>query len=197
MSIKNKPNFIESIAEKLGLIPDLHKDRKPDLDRLTEEGKLTQFPPPEQWDDWTEYDAEAHPKRVKRNYTIVPTTCFNCESACGLTAYVDKDSNQIRKFEGNPVPPRQPWPQLRQRACHHQSDYRPPDRILYPLKRTGKRGEGKWEKVTWDKVLDDIAGRIRKALQEKRHNEVAYHVGRPGHEGYTKPGIAGMGCGWA
>ena len=73
----NKHSFIESIAEKLGLIPDLHKEREQDLPRLTEEGQLTQFPPPEKWDDWTEYDAQAHPKKVKRNYTIVPTTCFN------------------------------------------------------------------------------------------------------------------------
>jgi anaerobic selenocysteine-containing dehydrogenase len=36
--------------------------------------------------------------------------------------------------------------------------------------------------VTWDEVLDDIAGRIRKALVEGRQNEVMYHLGRPGHE---------------
>ena len=41
-----------------------------------------------------------------------------------------------------------------------------PERILYPLRRTGKRGEGKWERVTWDEVLDDLASRIRLALQE-------------------------------
>ena len=57
-----------------------------------------------------------------------------------------------------------------------------PERIRYPLKRVGKRGEGKWERVSWDEVLDDIAGRVRKALQEDRRNEIMYHVGRPGHE---------------
>ena len=57
-----------------------------------------------------------------------------------------------------------------------------PERIRYPLKRAGKRGEGKWERVSWDEVLDDIAGRVRKALQEDRRNEIMYHVGRPGHE---------------
>jgi anaerobic selenocysteine-containing dehydrogenase len=36
--------------------------------------------------------------------------------------------------------------------------------------------------VTWDEVLDDIAARVRKALQEERRNEIMYHVGRPGHE---------------
>ncbi|MBI2532748.1 MAG: molybdopterin-dependent oxidoreductase, partial [Deltaproteobacteria bacterium] len=38
------------------------------------------------------------------------------------------------------------------------------------------------ERVSWDEVLDDIAGRVRKALQEERRNEIMYHVGRPGHE---------------
>src|SRR5947209_2568214 len=50
------------------------------------------------------------------------------------------------------------------------------------MRRTGKRGEGKWERVTWDAVLDDLAGRIRSALKEERKNEIMYHVGRPGHE---------------
>ena len=182
--MSKKHTIIERIAEKLGLIPNLHKDRTPNLDRLTEEGDLTKFPPPEQWDDWTEYDANAHPKRVKRNYTIIPTTCFNCESACGLTAYVDKKSNQIQKFEGNPY-----HPGSRGRNCAKGpatiNQITDPDRILYPLKRVGARGEGNWERVTWDEVLDDISARIRKAIQEGRQNEVAYHVGRPGHEGYA------------
>ncbi|WP_367391470.1 molybdopterin-dependent oxidoreductase [Lewinella sp. LCG006] len=179
-----QPSFIERMAEKLGLIPDLQQNREPDLERIAPEGELTQFPPMEQWDDWTEYEATEHPKRVKRNYAIVPTTCFNCESACGLTAYVDKDSHEIRKFEGNPY-----HPGSRGRNCAKGpatiNQITDPDRILYPLKRVGERGEGQWERVSWDEVLDDIAGRIRKALQEKRNNEVAYHVGRPGHEGYA------------
>ena len=52
------------------------------------------------------------------------------------------------------------------------------------MKRKGKRGEGEWERVSWDEVLDTIAARIRKAIKEDRHNEIAYHVGRPGHEGF-------------
>ena len=182
--MSKKHSILENIAEKLGLIPNLHKDRDQDLPRLTEMGDLTKFPPPEQWDDWTEYEAKAHPKREKRNYTIVPTTCFNCESACGLTAYVDKETNQIRKFEGNPY-----HPGSRGRNCAKGpatiNQITDPDRILYPLKRVGERGAGNWERVSWDEVLNDISGRIRKAIQEGRNNEVAYHVGRPGHEGYA------------
>ncbi|MGI6217704.1 MAG: molybdopterin-containing oxidoreductase family protein [Coriobacteriales bacterium] len=35
-----------------------------------------------------------------------------------------------------------------------------PDRLLYPLKRAGKRGEGKWERVSWDQALDEIAEKM-------------------------------------
>ena len=184
MSYKHKPTLVEKIAEKLRLIPDLHQEKTTDLPHLQEPGKLTNYPPPDKWDNWTEHEAKSWPKREKKSYTIVPTTCFNCESACGLLAYVDKETDQIRKFEGNPY-----HPGSRGRNCAKGpatiNQITDPDRILYPLKRDGKRGEGKWKRVSWDEVLDDIAGRIRKALQEKRNNEVAYHVGRPGHEGYA------------
>jgi anaerobic selenocysteine-containing dehydrogenase len=36
-----------------------------------------------------------------------------------------------------------------------------PSRLTSPLRRTGKRGEGGWEKIGWDRVLDEIADRIR------------------------------------
>src|SRR6266508_1702897 len=66
---------------------------------------LAAFPPKERWDDWVELDARAWPRRVERRFMLVPTTCFNCESACGLLAYVDRDTLQVRKFEGNPEHP--------------------------------------------------------------------------------------------
>ncbi|MCF8237882.1 MAG: molybdopterin-dependent oxidoreductase [Saprospiraceae bacterium] len=178
-----KPGFIERMAESIGLIPNLHQDRELDLPHLTQTTELTNFPPPDRWDDWVEYEAKSHPIREQKHYQIVPTTCFNCESACGLTAFIDKETGEVRKFEGNPY-----HPASRGRNCAKGpatiNQIKDPDRILYPLKRKGKRGSGDWERVTWDEVLDDISERIRKALQEGRNNEVAYHVGRPGHEGY-------------
>jgi anaerobic selenocysteine-containing dehydrogenase len=68
-------------------------------------GELPAYPPSDQWDRWTELDAKAWPERVERTYTLAPTTCFNCESACGLLAYIDVETLRIRKFEGNPAHP--------------------------------------------------------------------------------------------
>src|SRR5216684_3761357 len=142
---------------------------------------LERFPPVARWDDWEELDAKAWPRKVKRRFQLIPTICFNCEAACGLLAYVDPQTLQIQKFEGNPVHPGSRGRNYAKgpATLNQVTD---PERILYPLRRAGKRGEGKWERVTWDEVLDDIGGRIRKALVEGRQKEVMYHLGRPGHE---------------
>ena len=151
--------------------------------------QLGAYPPKERWDDWVELDSRAWPRRVERHCMLVPTTCFNCESACGLLAYVDRETLEIRKFEGNPE-----HPGSRGRNCAKGpatlNQVQDPDRILYPMKRAGRRGENKWQRVSWDEALDDIAGRIRKAIAEKRNNEVMYHVGRPGEDGYTERVLA-------
>ncbi len=145
------------------------------------EGGLAAYPPVERWQDWEEYDPVAWPRKVKRRYALIPTICFNCEAACGLLAYVDKQTLQIQKFEGNPA-----HPGSRGRNCAKGpatlNQVQDPERIRYPLRRKGPRGSGQWERVTWGDALDDIAGRIRKALVEGRQKEVMYHLGRPGHE---------------
>jgi anaerobic selenocysteine-containing dehydrogenase len=185
-----KASFIENIAEKLGIIPDLHKEGYQEFDqdmRQFSDEEVAQmyenFPPPEKWDNWVEYNPKVWPRKEKKTYQIVPTTCFNCESACGLTAFIDKETQEVKKFEGNPH-----HPGSRGRNCAKGpatiNQVTDPDRILYPLKRKGKRGSGEWERISWDEVLDTIATRIRKAIKEDRRNEIAYHVGRPGHEGF-------------
>ncbi|MBO9373078.1 MAG: molybdopterin-dependent oxidoreductase [Chloroflexus sp.] len=154
--------------------------------------ELRDYPPVERWNDWTEYDPKEWPRKVARRYTLVPTVCFNCESACGLLAYVDVETLKIKKFEGNPL-----HPGSRGRNCAKGpatlNQVYDPDRILYPLKRAGKRGEGKWVRVSWDEALNEIAGRIRKAIIEQRQTEVIYHVGRPGHDGFMEWVLTGWG----
>jgi anaerobic selenocysteine-containing dehydrogenase len=153
---------------------------------------LAAFPPKERWDDWVELDSRSWPRRVERRYMLVPTTCFNCESACGLLAYVDRDDLHVRKFEGNPE-----HPGSRGRNCAKGpatiNQVTDPDRILYPLRRVGPRGSGKWERVSWDEALDAIAARLRAAITEGRQNEVMVHLGRPGEDGYTERVLASWG----
>ncbi len=41
-----------------------------------------------------------------------------------------------------------------------------PDRILHPLKRVGRKGEGRFERISWDQALDTIAERFRSIIAE-------------------------------
>ena len=147
--------------------------------------ELHSYPPHETWHDAVSLDAKAWPRRVEHHHTLVPTTCFNCEAACGLVCHVNHSTGRIDRVEGNPL-----HPASRGRNCAkgpatlNQIDDH--ERILYPLRRAGERGGGQWERVSWDDALDDIGSRIRAAIAEGRQNEVMYHVGRSGEDGYAE-----------
>src|SRR5512140_1251723 len=36
-----------------------------------------------------------------------------------------------------------------------------PERLLHPLRRVGRKGEGRFERISWDQALDTVAGRLR------------------------------------
>ena len=48
-----------------------------------------------------------------------------------------------------------------------------PKRVLYPLRRDGARGAGRWRRVTWDEALDDIAARLKSIIAEHGARAVA------------------------
>ena len=176
-----KRSIIERIAEGIGIIPHI-SDRE---HARGAEVPLRHYPDPDEWHDHVELDANAWPERVERRYSLVPTTCFNCESACGMLAYVDKDTGRVRKFEGNPS-----HPASRGRNCAKGpatiNQINDTERILYPLKRKGERGAGEWERISWEQALDEISAKIRASLKTGARDRVVYHVGRPGHEGYAE-----------
>ncbi len=153
------------------------------------------YPPFEKWNDWKEPDGNYWKLKggsqrggVKLiNYMLVPTVCNNCEAACGLTAWIDKDNLVVRKFMGNPF-----HSGSRGRNCAKGyatlSQMYDPDRIPFPLKRApgSKRGEGKWVRTTWDEALETIGKKIRETLEkgsELERKMIMYHVGRPNESG--------------
>ncbi|MDP2932082.1 MAG: molybdopterin-dependent oxidoreductase [Chloroflexota bacterium] len=88
---------------------------------------------------------------------IINTTCSShCGGTCVLRLHVK--GGVITRIETDSGQE----PQLR--ACLRGRAYRQrvyaPDRLLYPLKRTGERGEGKFARISWDEALDTIAREI-------------------------------------
>ena len=54
-----------------------------------------------------------------------------------------------------------------------------PERLLYPLKRNGERGEGKWERISWDQALEYAAGQLNRIKEEFGVQAVAFGQGAP------------------
>lgn len=54
-----------------------------------------------------------------------------------------------------------------------------PDRLRHPLRRAGRRGEGKWERISWDAALDEIAGAFNRIKAKHGAKAVAFGVGMP------------------
>ena len=79
----------------------------------------------------------------------------------------------------------QPRPHLREGRRHAQSARGSRSHPLSAASASARAATGEWERVTWDEALDDIGGRIRKAIVEGRRDELMYHVGRPGEDGYA------------
>ncbi len=85
---------------------------------------------------------------------VIPTTCAShCGGTCVLKVHVrDGVITRIETDDGEE-------PQLR--ACLRGRAYRQrvyaPDRLKFPMKRVGVRGEGRFERTTWDEALDTVA----------------------------------------
>ncbi|OGS90359.1 MAG: thiosulfate reductase [Gallionellales bacterium GWA2_60_18] len=91
----------------------------------------------------------------------IPLTCHVCNIQDGAIAFVE--NGRIVKLEGNPE-----HVSTRGRLCAKGNSgmwytYNP-DRIMYPLKRVGARGEGKWKRITWDEALAEVAQKVSAAI---------------------------------
>ncbi len=61
-----------------------------------------------------------------------------------------------------------------------------PDRLNYPLKRMGEKGEGKWQMISWDQALDEIAERLAELKSTHGPETLAFTMGTyRTHQEYT------------
>jgi anaerobic selenocysteine-containing dehydrogenase len=105
----------------------------------------------------------------------VPTVCFNCVTRDPKIAFVE--DGRCVKIEGQPNSIRS----LGRICAKGQAGVNQiyfPDRILYPLKRVGKRGDGKYKRISWDEALTDLAARMKKLRDEGHPEKLMYHYGR-------------------
>jgi len=88
---------------------------------------------------------------------VVRTICGDCSRNCGVLVHVE--DGRVIKIEGNPDYPANQGMICPKGIAATQHVYHP-DRLVHPMKRIGKRGEGKWQRISWDEALDTIAFRL-------------------------------------
>ena len=105
----------------------------------------------------------------------VPSACWQCVSRCPIIGY--QDNGRLVKIEGQPDSIRS----LGKICAKSQAGINQlydPDRILHPMRRVGKRGEGKWKRISWDEALDEVAGRLKTLRDDGTPEKFMFHYGR-------------------
>ena len=105
----------------------------------------------------------------------IPTACWQCVSRCPMIGYVEGE--RLVKLEGQPDSIRTEGKVCAKAQAGINQVY-DPDRVLYPMRRVGKRGEGKWKRVSWDEALDELTGRLQKLRDEGHPEKFMFHYGR-------------------
>jgi anaerobic selenocysteine-containing dehydrogenase len=105
----------------------------------------------------------------------IPTACWSCVTRCAARGFVE-DGRYV-KMESHPKSIRTEGKMCSKGQSAPNEVYFP-DRILYPMKRVGARGEGKWKRISWDEAINEIISKI-KPLRDAGHPEkLMYHYGR-------------------
>lgn len=103
--------------------------------------------------------------------------CSFCSQACLVDAYI-KDG-EIIKVEGcKSLPGANRGNLCIKGAALRQAIYNP-ERLLYPMKRVGKRGEGKFERISWDEALATVAEKLLESREKYGPEATMAYIGHP------------------
>lgn len=109
---------------------------------------------------------------------VIKTACRMCHGGCGALVYLEND--KVVKIKPDPDSPISKGRMCIKGLKSIEQLYHP-DRLKYPLKRAGKRGEGKWERITWDEAYDVIAEKINEIKEKHGIEAVAVAQGTGRH----------------
>src|SRR3972149_5784851 len=106
--------------------------------------------------------------------TIYKSQCFLCNSGCDAVVYVKE--GKVVKVEGDISSPVTKGTLCSKGLSSRDLIYHP-DRLQYPLKRVGNRGEGKWQRISWEEALDTIVSRLKEIEQRFGKDSIGLATG--------------------
>ncbi len=160
------------------------------------------------WLDWKEYEGTLWPKKVEKRYFIATGgVCGFCETSCHYIAWIDKDTNLVRKVFVNPFA-KNNWGLCVKGQGVAQAASNP-DRVTFILskidpktgRRIGERGDDNWVRITYEESIELAAEYWYRGLygylvkgDPKEAKTVYWMEGRPLQQGWVTHG--GWGKQW-
>ena len=104
---------------------------------------------------------------------VVRAVCpHDCPDTCAMLVEVDDNGRAVR-VKGDPSNP-YTHGGLCVKVAHYEKRTYHPDRLLYPMRRVGKKGEGKFSRISWDEALDTIALKLKSIAADDPQSILPY-----------------------
>jgi anaerobic selenocysteine-containing dehydrogenase len=112
------------------------------------------------------------------SYQVIKSTCRGCHGVCGVLLHIE--NGKLVKVTGDPDSPTSRGYLCIKGKSAPELLYHP-DRLQYPMKRAGSRGENKWQRITWDEALDTVSEKLLRVKQDYGAESIvgARGTGRP------------------
>jgi len=81
----------------------------------------------------------------------------DCPSACALDVEI-VDAQTIARVRGAKDDPYTAGV-ICEKVARYAERIHHPDRLMHPMRRAGRKGEGRWERITWDQAFDEIVAK--------------------------------------
>jgi anaerobic selenocysteine-containing dehydrogenase len=104
----------------------------------------------------------------------VRSICQACHCNCGVIVHLE--NGRVTKVTGDPGHPMNRGFICVKGRAQPELLYHP-DRLKYPVRRAGERGEGKWQRISWDEALDEISERLREVKEKYGAESIAIMTG--------------------
>ncbi len=104
----------------------------------------------------------------------IPSFCNLCPAQCGIIGFVDRH-DWLAGIQGNPNHPNNRG-KICSRGIAGMNLVHDPERQLSPLKRTGKRGAGKWKKISWDEALGEVSSKLNQSRNNGRSSQIVFNT---------------------
>lgn len=102
------------------------------------------------------------PHELKTVRAVCP---FDCPDTCGMLVTIDPESDRAVKLRGDPD---HPFTRgfLCRKVNHYLERVYHNERLLYPMRRVGRKGEGRFERIRWEEAIESIAERFQSVIRE-------------------------------